>query len=1074
MSEVRVYSASAGAGKTFRLTCECLQLLIENPHDYKHLLAVTFTNKASEEMKERLVNELYVLASGQSSGYLKHLQINSESNADSEKFIRSRALQALTLILHDYGRFSYMTIDSFFQKILRAFMHEMNLNANYNLELDSNAVVHEAVDQLIEETAVDTELLNWVLDVVKVKMNESGRWDFREELIALFKELYKEKFAVINEQYRLQQTDKNKVRQLIAIVKELKKKHTDYVNSIAGDADDILKKYGFTTDDFSYKSAGAIASMLKLNKKNKIEKPGQRFYDALDDAETCIGKGNLHKANIRSAFSELNALMHQFNDWIQSDFAEYTTCNLLLNNMYLLGLVVDGKQRLNALMAANDSFFIGDTPLFLSDLSRHNDTPFIYEKTGIRLKHYLIDEFQDTSEKQWEAFLPLLRESLSYGKNLNMVVGDVKQSIFRWRNGNWRILAEQIHRQLHVQALVLKENYRSAQRIVEFNNSLFLALAERVQHYINNELPVDGESSYDWMHKTIIDNYSDVAQNPMAGEGGCVSIRFMPEELKVDEWKTLSMQYMAAEIVKLMHMGYAPGDIAVLVRTNKDAKRVVSYLLDYQQGNENHEQMSFSVVSAESLNLASNPAVSVLINLLSYVAQPSNSMALFNASVNYSLHIRRNTQFSDFSVSAEHNQLLKAFPAELVSLLTQSVHGDLVSLCEHFIRVGELNKKNENTAFLDAFVELAADFSARKGTGVMAFIEWWQNEGCTKSLSLPDSNQAVKILTIHQAKGLGFEAVFIPFGNFDLTPEKNPLLWCNTENTAFSIIPYVPVTYKSEMAESLFVNEYFEEMLHFCHDSLNLFYVAATRAKKVLWMGMPLKKSKSLADYTREILKKPNSATDNRFIDLSKYFDGTELFEYGSIPEPKYYYKPGIIMPEHNVSENKKQVITHSEFTKKFAGEAMGDIQKGILLHSVFEKIRGLNDIQPAVEQLLNNGYINNADMDAHVTYIHNLLSNTNVKPWFTEFDNLHNEAWILSPDGNMNKPDRVMQFGNSIEVLDYKFGLKTSDKHISQIKTYMQLLNDMGYENCKGFVWYVSLNKIVQVDDRGNKTIDW
>lgn len=1065
MQGIRVYSASAGAGKTFRLTAECLVLLIKNPSDYRYILAVTFTNKASEEMKERLVHELYVLSSGQKSDYLSYLLASPELINYAESQIRKLATTALAMIIHDYGRFSYLTIDSFFQRILRSFMRELRLNANYDLELDSNAVVNDVVDKLLDDTARDEELLRWVMDAVNLKMIESGRWDFREELKSLFSELFKEKFAYIDRQYQLNKLDRNSVHRLIKTVDGLHENLEKFRMGFWRKASDILTRYSLSIDDFSYKATGPVAALLKL--KKEVKEPGVRMREARDNKDKLLGKALLQRPDSDRIFTEINDVLVKYLDWYDANIFEYNSCKLVKQQAFMLGLIVDGRQRMADYLNENDRFFIGDTPLFLSELAEGNDSPFIYEKSGLFLKHYLIDEFQDTSEKQWEAFLPLLREAMAWGDNFGMVVGDVKQSIFRWRNGNWRLLANDIDQQLPVQRFVLNENWRSKSNVVCFNNSIFKLIPQWIQEHFNAQAEPMNELLDKTLATSLLKNYSDVQQIPKSGVGGFVRLRFFDKEKTDDSWKIPALKTMAEELEKLIEIGYRPGDIAILVRTHAEAAKTTRFLLDYQNNETESKQVKYQVVSTESLLLAANPAIIIITGLMRYLVQPDNLPALYTAVINYRLHIADDFDcFHHISVNDNVDKLLAVLPQKLVSVLQRNDYGDMVSLTEQIIESAQLNRNEATTPFLDVFLQMLTEFSMSRGMGLYAFVDWWNSEGMDRSLQIPESRDAVRVLTIHQAKGLGFPVVFVPFCDFDLEPSRNPIIWCNTLNTPFDSIPFLPVKYKKDdMGNSLFFKEFFDEKLNSYQDNLNIFYVAATRAKDALYVFCPHEtSSENIAGYLHKAVVATDEMAEVHTLQLNTYYDKElQVFEIGELPVPMSEPDNIVISFSHHVNLNTRQVRLKGSFGKL---SDSGDIARGLMYHAIFEKVKRITDINNSVNQVVNDLQLPAEKASDLKREVQNAVEHSEIKRWFTDFDEIYNETWIVSPDGSLHKPDRVMRFGEHYEVVDYKFGKKNDARYQKQIREYLGLLNKMGYKHCTGYVWYVFEHELLKIEN--------
>ncbi|HOY38042.1 MAG: UvrD-helicase domain-containing protein [Bacteroidales bacterium] len=1076
MSLLHVYSASAGAGKTHRLTGDCLRLLVNQPDAYRHILAVTFTNKASEEMKERILNELYNLSSGNNSDFLAEL---CHGNPPAqEKIVRKKAEAVLNMILHDYGRFLYMTIDSFFQRILRNFMREMNLNSNFELELDSGSIVNQVVDQMLDDTANDEDLLEWVLEVVTRKMDVSGSWDFRSELVELFNELFKEKFAYIEKIYRLKKLCRNDVKKLVSLVTSIENKHENFIKKIGSEAEEILIKHNLTPENFHQKNNGPAGFLLKL--RNGFKEPGVYFLNGIDNEDKFIGKAPNPEAVLRKVYPLLNALSKKYLDWCNTSRKEFFTAKQIRNNIYLLGLIVDGKRRLADYLNENDRFFIGDTPLFLAEMSENNDAPFIFEKAGIMLKHYLIDEFQDTSIKQWEAFLPLLKECISDGNNYGLVVGDVKQSIFRWRNGSWKILAEDINTQFSVKRENLSANWRSLENIVTFNNTIFGKVPEMIQNHFNSQINTDEKCSNHKLLTSITSNYAEVSQNVKAGPGGHVRVKFFTDEPKQGtDWELSSMQETIERIDSLLLQNFNPGNIAILVRTHTEAKRAAALILEHQSKEKPDERLRYPVVSSESLVLSSNPAIIVITGIMRYILEPGNTIALYTACLNYLIHFTgEEDKITNISAHSGIQTLTDVFPDDFGTLIDHSAGTDLIALAESIIAMCKLNEFSDCIPFIDSFVDCAADFSRSKGTGLSGFLEWWESDGSRKSLQMPDSDNALRILTIHQSKGLGFDVVFLPFCEFYLEPKEHyPIIWADTSGHMYDAVPFIPLKYNAELGNTDFCNEYFEEKLNCYLDKLNLAYVAFTRAKKAMYIHCPSRRNdnieSSVSGFLQTLLQGKFSSDDGFSNDLRKHYDvSTNCFEVGHTQAIEESSKRCSIEAIHPVVKNKKQAVTHGDYTRLLEAEENLPVEQGILYHKIFENIRNTGDIEKAINQVHAKNLLPASEKPALTKKIAEIISQPKISDWFTGYTDLHRENWILAPDGSIHKPDRVMSFDDHIAVVDYKFGNKRSAEHINQVFDYMQLISLMGKTCVKGYVWYVFGRQLIEINMKKEITL--
>ena len=574
-----VYRASAGAGKTHKLTGEYLTLLFTGPGAFRRILAVTFTNKATDEMKTRIVDELYNLASGRKSDYVELLK---STYSLTEVQVRKQAAKILIDILHDYSAFNISTIDRFFQQTMRAFTREIGLQGGYGIEMDQELVLTTAIDNLLSdlEKPESKDLLGWLLRFAEDKIESGGEWNLRKDIMALSREVFKESYKAFSEAVGRDIEDKK-------ALEDYKNELYGIIRSVEATAKElgerglaILNKYGLKVTDFKGGSRSPLTLLDRLV-QGEMKEPSATFIGLADNLDGCFTKTvSLGTRQIIGC-----AFEDGLNDCIKGiislfdNLTAYNTAREIVRYYYTLGILTDVSRQIAAYREEKNVMLIADTTELLSKVIEGSDAPFIYEKTGTHVDHYMIDEFQDTSGMQWNNFRPLIEESLAHSRD-NLIVGDVKQSIYRFRNSDWKLLDEQVQADFSPEVVheeTLKDNWRSCRNIVEFNNALFTTLPGVLQTVYNEALSVSSlsEEQRAAFFTKIMSAYDKSFQQvppPFMQKDGHVRIEFLSGDDEKD-WKEEALGRLPGVLEKLQDNGYALKDIAILVRTNQEGDR---------------------------------------------------------------------------------------------------------------------------------------------------------------------------------------------------------------------------------------------------------------------------------------------------------------------------------------------------------------------------------------------------------------------------------------------------------------------------------------------------------------------
>jgi ATP-dependent exoDNAse (exonuclease V) beta subunit len=1052
-----IFKASAGSGKTFTLAIEYIKLLIENPEAYRSILAVTFTNKATEEMKMRILSQLYGLwrQLPDSEAYMERLlkefkgsKVQEFESSRVREYISKQAGRALHLLLDNYHFFRVQTIDTFFQSVLRNLAHELQLNANLRVGIDQNQIVNEAVDDMIDSIADDAELRKVVMEYVRERISNDQAWNFIEDIKVfgrdIFKDFYKEHRDVINEKTSAPNFFREYKDEINEKCRALEKKYDE----IADEAAQILEENGLTNADFSYyKNGGGITYFDKLREGNfaEIDTEAGRLKSAKDDPDTWVAKkAERREEALRVVRESLHPLMLRTEQTRTLDARYYSSAEKTLkhvNDVQLLRYIEEFAKRLNE---AAQRFMLSDTPTLLSEMVKDDDSPFIFEKTGAYLEHIMIDEFQDTSTIQWNNFKKLLIECLSKGKD-SLIVGDVKQSIYRWRAGDWRLLnnIDQEFAKPMLRFEPLNTNYRSDRSVICFNNVFFEKVAKKEASNIAN-----ANNTAVGIGAQLDKAYADVSQEvpEWKPQRGLVHIELIPKNDKD------SMPERTLDIIHtLQEKGAKLKDIAILLRSNKDIIGLGAYL----------EENGIKVISAEAFQLDASASVRTIIEAMKYMAHPKDELT-------YHLLLK----------DAHMSELPQAFVDNMESIITLSLH----DMAERIVQLFHLGDREG--AYITTFFDELHNFCTDDSNVLEDFLRAWDDGICTKKIETPDSD-GVRLLTIHKSKGLEFGHVILPYCNWQL--ERGTTLWCEPQESPFNKLPIVPLAYSSPKSfeKTIYAEVTAEEHAQSMVDNLNLLYVAMTRACSSLFViGMRGANENYRSRVIEDIIREGMPQTIDGMplhIDIPDTDDKEIALTYGSweglfeTKEEKRksdnVFLPDITPVRIKVSSAESTaVFRQSNKSLEFADDAIDDsdrqryIKMGTVMHMIFSQIATLDDIDPVLRRMEFDGtlYDDSITKKKLLDTLSSKFQDTQVREWFSDKWTLYNECTIITPEGE-HRPDRVMTNGKETIVVDFKFG-KMMPEHHQQVMRYITLLRDMGMPDVKGYLWYVSLNKIEKV----------
>ncbi|MCQ2075765.1 MAG: UvrD-helicase domain-containing protein [Bacteroidaceae bacterium] len=1057
MNNLKIYKASAGSGKTFTLAVEYIRLVIINPEDYRHILAVTFTNKATNEMKERIIYTLSKIANHDPDAihYVEKIKENlpvpnhTKREVWTDEIIAQRAQIALTYILHDYSRFRIETIDSFFQSIIRNLAHELSLTANLRVDLNQDEVLSEAVKDIIDNLQVNHDMLFAVISqFIEEKIEDSRNWKITKDVEQFGKNIFSEIFLSKERDLSKLFHDENFFGNYRSKLQSLKKEKEKEIQDIVDKFFTLCNNLGCNSPDFFYKkSSGPYSFFTKLQRKD---------YSAPSNTTLQCIAGELPFARdgiVAKNESQFRAIFTEANDTLTTNTLIINSASLICQHISQMRLLSAINNKVRELNVSANRFLLADTAHFLHSLINDSDIPFIYEKSGTWFKHIMIDEFQDTSALQWENFKPLLKNSIDAGK-MCLIVGDVKQSIYRFRNTDWEILNslgrhrgsvaqngnEFLSSEITVQSL--DTNHRSAGNIICFNNELFENIRQGTQY-------PEIVTAYDDVQQKIINRNKD---------RGYVSVKALDEESYQDN----TYKELASLIINLNQTGVSKEDITLLLRTNKEISDISTYFAS--------SYPELKIVSEEAYRLNSSIAVNIIIHALHYLDSPNDRLTLATLLYiyAYSGKYRKTDSLPERILNIDTADLFVMTLEEMQQLLPEPFYKSrsglttkpLHELCHIIYNHFALKDIADQDAYVMFFLDKLTEYVTANDASIEQFITYWDEK--LSIANIPSGSvDGIRAMTIHKSKGLEFHTVICPFCSWKTSGRNDTIMWCEPTQTPFSELPLTAISYNKKALDSIFQGDYDKETMKTTIDNLNLLYVAFTRAKENLFIFTLNKKGQTVAD----ILLK-------HMPEFMKWNDDSMSYEFGTLEPSDDCADTSSHIPLPFIDRINNLTFRQSDKSMQFIGSLDDDnetpsntyLHQGLIIHRYFELIHTPEDEQTVLEILEEEGSFENETFKNEIIeIIHKAFRNPEVQKWYDPHWTEMKECTIIYRDENSNhverRPDKVIYDDKETIVIDYKTGGRRPE-HEVQVRNYMDLLSSMGYHNVKGFLWYITSSK--------------
>lgn len=1091
-----VYSASAGSGKTYTLALKYIAMAVatDRASDFTNILAVTFTNMATAEMKDRILKQLDNLArGGTDKDFLENLI--KETQISKDVLVR-RAKGVLAAIMHDYDHFRVETIDSFFQTLLTNLAHELKLPRGFKVDLDDKAVVSQSVDRMLLGVGneANADLTSMIISVLERHIDDDKGWNIAKELKRFAQSnLFRGEYMAHDEEIEEVTSDSKYMGRLHhalrSYIRDFDEKLEDCIARIEPEVEAVAGVKSKATNIRTYE---------KNLRKHDFSEPAKIIVTMAGNWDAVFNKDCKEKEALRGHAQRISDILKEMEYLRETYASSVYNCELTLKNLDRLSLSGAISREITRYTTEHETFLLAHTPELFNRMVKGNDASFVFEKYGTTFKHIMIDEFQDTSRMQWNNFKTLLLENMAQGDE-SMLVGDIKQSIYRWRGGDWNILFDIKKEFDQADVLPKVENFRSLPVIVRFNNAFFV----KASTYIDKR---HWEVPGDWIcHETKlmpvlpeeVDNsniiqqiYKDVEQTPRCGEEGTGYVRIVMNDKDTTAEETIEDLYEQAVNLHVEH-GVPYGEMLILVRRNSETQTIIDYITE--------KDPAFPITSAEAFMLKSSLMVTTLINALKFLSDKTDTLAM--ALLREGLHA---------IYDKIEDKELRNFYLDMIDGICTTLSDDaqratmqqmpLYELCLHLMmmmhyeeaeKLGELKQSAYIFNFLDALVSYINDHSS----DIKDFISFWDDVLSERSIAV-NVEDAVRVMTIHKAKGLEGHTVFIPFADFLLeNSQHDKIIWCAPQqnmtndtnvNELVGRLPLVPVNDLKKMEESAYSTFYENEHRQQRVDSLNTLYVAFTRAKcnLFIWSKRPKIGGRSafnLIDAFVNNLQPSDEKTTTPGVvcygnivgakgtkEAKDEQDTKEIsvsISHNDLSGVKFFQSSkalDFLADSEREIEGDTPELQHQRRTRYF-------MNKGTLYHQVFSLIERKEDVPGVIEKMRAEGLLaTKKQADEILTFVTTALQQEKeTAKWFDGTYELYNEHNILiRSDGHakMFRPDRVMVAADHAVVVDYKFGSE-KEEYKDQVEMYANNLAKLLNKPVKGYLWYVS-KKVIPVCD--------
>ncbi|MFS4483437.1 UvrD-helicase domain-containing protein [Hyunsoonleella sp. 2307UL5-6] len=1033
-SAFTIYNASAGSGKTYTLVKSYLKIILGAKHhdSFKRILAITFTNKAVAEMKSRIIDMLKTFAD---KAILEHndntmfLALCDELQV-SPKTLHNKSKSVLNTIIHNYAAFDISTIDGFTHRIIRTFAYDLKLPLNFEVELDQAALLNEAVDSLIHKAGTNKQLTDVLIDFAIEKADDDKSWDVSLDFNRIAKLLINENdIPFINTLKDKSLDDFNRLKKL------LKSKIVEAEALITTNANAVLNHIAASGLEHSNFKRGSLPNHFK--KAAKLE--FYRLYDTKLE-ENILERKDIYNKTLDSVLAGMiDSILPEIEVYLKTVKAAVFHLKFLkafYKNITPLSVLNAIDKELTFLKEDQNKMLISEFNSIISEEIKDQPTPFIYERIGEKFKHYFIDEFQDTSVKQWENLIPLVNNALSAEAGSAMLVGDAKQAIYRWRGGKAEQFIDLFNLKVHPfyntqEVNNLETNYRSFKEIISFNNGLF--------QYIANVV---------FQNEDYAKLYNNAYQNVNNEQDGYVELSFLNIE-KEDNRDEVFTNAVLNTINTCKNSGFEYADITVLVRKKKEGIAIANYLSEHD----------IPILSSETLLIANAPEVLCIHNILKLLMQPKNNEIKIEVLhfLSELLEIKDIHQFFSKHINLSLQQLFKTL--EQYSIFVNSatlIQLPLYDLVETIARSFNLIKSTN--AYLQGYFDVVLDFYTKKGSSISGFLDYFEKKKDVLSIVSPEGKNAVQIMTIHKSKGLEFDVVIFPYADLDIYKEIEPKEWYQLNKDMYAGFTHTLLNFNSDFEhfgpQGLAVYNTHKSQQEL--DNINLLYVALTRAKQHLYII-----SKNDDNLKAEASKKKYSGLLIEYLKhLGKWNGISDTYSFGNSKKEINSVKNSTLIIEQNkFISSAKEDLNVSIVTKSgtlWDTHQQEAIEKGNLVHDIMAKIKTKDDVDMAIQDAYNASKISKDQKDAIKALVLKIVNHRELEIYYHSKYTIYNERDIITATGRIMRPDRLVinKENNTVVIIDYKTG-EPRQSHKNQLHDYGTTIESMGYVIAKKILVY-------------------
>ncbi|WP_338768639.1 UvrD-helicase domain-containing protein [Bernardetia sp. ABR2-2B] len=1130
-----IYRSSAGSGKTYTLTKEYIKLALASPnpqllgefdvHYYRHILAVTFTNDAAKEMKQRIVSKLdafSVLETAEEDSMfhdiLKELSVEYPQIEITKEEIVKRSKALHQTILHHYSDFAVSTIDSFSKRIVQAFTKDLDLPPNFEIQLDIEEALEEAVSRMYYKIGErgDNHLSEVMKEFVLKETQDEKTWNVDRGLLDFGKIIFEEakKYSV------------DKIKALTQT--QLKMVKADYLSYIEKVENEVIpqamdfgrillssfEENGLKAGDFHYSTRGIYNHVLTYSKnEEKVKDEWNKHkplnsYIANDGLKLDKWAAKKTKGSALEAIRELSPRIKEMVlkiEALKNEYQEkYAYSRMMRRFIFQMMFLEEIGNQIEYLKEKKNHVYLSEFNEKINAIVENEPVPYIFERIGEKFKHILIDEFQDTSKMQWHNLIPLVSNSLANGMR-SMVVGDAKQAIYRWRSGDADLLvnlpnvpsadpnsmlAEHVDIfKEHANQQILGTNRRSNPNIVEFNNKLF--------HFVRKR--------FDSVSPDLASHYAEVVQDTVFEKGGHVSVRFVEKDRKTStkEYQERTFEYCLDLVKDLQKQNYKLEDITILVRTNGLGAFLAEKFIEQK----------IPVISGDSLLLISSKVVKTIINFMFLLQQPNDAPRKLEIIEFLEEHLEQKYQSENppFDLANEVNNedeenFTRIIKEQFKKTLSMPVlrHLSLYEIAEELIRELELYRHHTEQLYIQKLLDVLFEFSRNKNDNLLDFLEHWERKKGRISISSPEGGAALRVMTIHKSKGLEFPVVIMPFADWKVTPRGTSQLWVEWEDNPIAPdLSTMILSMRDSMKDGIFSENYKKEWSLNFIDAINNLYVGLTRPTEKLFI---LTKEVSKLENKKPVKAKTNDTAKEDSFNVDKVKDIADLLGFFLLREADNVQKikpqEYILFEDNSNKKHENKVLDKETLNIKalVSTEARNKIRvrknnlrydesyltvedfydsrkDGLLMHYAFEKVFTIDDTPKAVQSLISEGLIAENERKSLETKMKNVMMLQQIAEFFRpdidsskNADNpdayqiLNEQEIIQKGNRRVMRPDRMMIKGDTAILIDYKTG-QIDPKHQQQINGYATALYQMGKRKVRRFLVYTEKMKVVEVD---------